>query len=70
MPDVLLRIRSALTEPFITNHHVGGWKVRNSENTGWVDMHVDNTKVYNPDFNESLPESPSNPKWLNTRGLE
>ena len=67
--EILLRIRSSLSEPYIANHHLGGWKVRNADNTGWVDMSVANTKVYNPNFNESLPESESNPRWLKTRGL-
>lgn len=69
MSSVLLRIRSSLNEPFITNHHLGGWKVRDTTNTGWVDMHLGNTKVKNPDFNDRLPISDENPFWLDTRGL-
>tara|TARA_Y100001963_G_C6692030_1_gene405068 strand:- start:59 stop:268 length:210 start_codon:yes stop_codon:yes gene_type:complete len=69
MSKVLLRIRSSLAEPFIANHHLGGWKVRDADNKLWIDMHLGNTKVYNPDFNDKLPESESNPRWLDTRGL-
>ena len=65
MDNLILRIRRKPTEPWTQNHHLGGWKVRNSSNTWWINMHPKNTFLANPEFNpKQLPDEINNPKWL------
>lgn len=68
--DLVLRIRRRPEEPWIQNHHVGGWKVRNEQNTGWIDMNPANTQIANPDFDPNkVPDPETNPAWLNMKTL-
>lgn len=64
---VILRVRDPNnpSNPFkINNFPSGGWKVRNATNTGWIKMTPNNTKIANPDFDSTQPESEDNPKYL------
>lgn len=66
---VRLRVRDIknVSDPFhIKNFHKGGWKVRTSK--GWVRMVPSNTKIVNPDFDATKPESVENPKFTNIIG--
>lgn len=42
-----LVIREKLTGPWVQNFSAMGWKVRNGNNSGWIQLHPGNTKVRN-----------------------
>lgn len=68
MSNLVLRIRRRSTDPWIQNHHAGGWKVRSSDKSAWIPMTTFNTVIMNPDFNPNLLADPiSNPMWLSLK---
>lgn len=71
MPDstrlIIMRVRDRLaSNPWsINNFGYGGWRVRSDDNTQWIRMVPENTRVVNPNYVEGNPEDdPENPKWL------
>lgn len=54
---VRLRVRQTVSSPWIENFDKLGWKVRNANNTGWIQMDPGNTRVRSSD----------NTKWLTVK---
>lgn len=54
---VRLVVRQTPTSPWIINFERLGWKVRDSNNSTWIQMHPGNTKVRSAD----------NTKWINVK---
>lgn len=46
---LILRARKDPNSPFVRVFSNGGWKVRNQQNNGWIQMTPSNTKVRNSD---------------------
>lgn len=65
---IKLRIRDVNSNrPWSTdNFQQMGWKVRNNDNTSWVVMGPDNTRIRNPehDSNNHAVDDPDYPLWL------
>jgi hypothetical protein len=54
---VRLRVRQTATSPWVENFDKLGWKLRDTSNAGWMQLHPGNTKVRSSD----------NTKWLNVK---
>lgn len=67
---IYLRVRDRLAEvnqfQQVDNFELGGWKVRNEDNTGWIRMGPTNTRVRNPlhDDQTHAVDDPDFPLWL------
>jgi hypothetical protein len=46
---------------WIQNFHLGGWHIRNEDNTAWIPMTIHNTRISNPHYDEGDADSV---KWL------
>ena len=63
-----LQLKVRRGNKWIRNFHVSAWSVRNDDNQFWIPMFPQNTKVRNPDFDETQAESEENPLWLQVGG--
>ncbi len=57
---IILRVRPNPYYQWINNFIVGGWRVKD-ENGKWIKLTPENTKVRNPYYDETNPNSPL---WL------
>lgn len=53
---VVLRIRANHEYPWVNNFMAGGWRVR-TEDGKWVKMNDQNTRIRNPFYDETDPDS-------------
>lgn len=63
---LVLRIKNPRTGKWLTNFRAGAWKLRNEDNTDWIQMNYANTFIRNPQHDPDIhtPENESFPLWL------